>query len=131
MSKWYDYLVVVYGGKDEPGRRSAYEAAFTDADAAVMLDVAKAIARASTFFPRISEVNGLLVQMQRARDEQGDTSWLLWARREKQRRAWGAEWLTWVDCTGGCGERYPAGLSECPFCADMVESAAETAVVGR
>lgn len=129
MSKWYDYLVAAYGGKDEPARRSAYLTTFADEDPALMLEASKAMATSLKFFPRISELAGLLRQMKDAREADEDQAWVRWARQEKERRTWQVEWLAWTACVDGCGERYPSDLSACPFCADLAVMAGESETV--
>lgn len=123
MSKWYEYLVAAYGGKDEPARRSAYLMTFAEEDPAVMLEASKAAAQDLKFFPRISELSGLVRGINRSRDADADAGWVNWARKEKQRRAWTVAYSGWPSCPDGCGERVPPGQAECPFCKDRVEMA--------
>lgn len=123
-AKWYEYLTAVYPPRgDDTARRAAYLATFADEDQAQMLEVAKASALASKWMPTVQELTQLLRVMKEARERDEDAGWVLWARREKQRRAWGAEWLTWTECVDGCGERYPSFMTGCPFCADLAEMA--------
>jgi hypothetical protein len=121
MSKWYEYLVAAYGGKDEPARRSAYLMTFEAEEPSVMLEAAKAAAQNLKFFPRISELAGLVRGITQTREADAGAGWVSWARREKQRRAWTVEYSGWPSCPDGCGERVPPGHDECPFCKDRAE----------
>lgn len=119
MSKWYEYLMAVYGGKDDPARRAAYELAFEDEDAGLMLQAVKSASMESTFLPRVNELAAALRRVKAEREADADAGWVLWGRKEKARRAQAAEFDRWTPCPDGCGERYPAHLDSCPFCEDL------------
>jgi hypothetical protein len=124
MSKWYEYLMAVYGGKEDPARRSAYLLAFDGEDAATMLKAVKAASLDSTFLPRVNELAAAVRKVKAEQEADGELGWVRWGQREKTRRAQRAEFDQWTACPDGCGERYPAHLTACPFCADMRETVA-------
>lgn len=123
MSKWYEFLTAVYGGKDDSVKRIAYQTLFADEDPDILLEAVKQLSQEQTFMPRPNEITAVVCKIKAEREEAQDTKWLQWARREKFKSAY----LTWRECPDGCGERIPPGHTTCPFCEDMAEMALEVA----